>query len=122
MAKVWILDTETKGTGAQMVPLDKAQEPAPARGVVVAPDHIARPEKVVEPRGPRKFKVVDVMTRQVLAEGAGARATVDLLKEVRSVVDVTVYVWEEHAGKWQQLAQREQKMLWDLAVAARSNA
>jgi hypothetical protein len=24
MAKVWVLDTETKGTGAQMVPLEKA--------------------------------------------------------------------------------------------------
>jgi hypothetical protein len=26
MAKTWILDTDTKGTGAQMVPLDKAVE------------------------------------------------------------------------------------------------
>src|SRR3954452_20074048 len=120
MGKVWILDTETKGTGAQMRPLDKAQETAPGRGVVVAPEHVARPEKVVEPRGPRKFKVVDVMTRQVLAEGAGARVTVDLLKEVRSVVDVTVYVWEEQAGKWQQLDQREQKMLWDMARGHRA--
>jgi hypothetical protein len=25
MAKVWVLDTETKGTGAQMVPLEKVQ-------------------------------------------------------------------------------------------------
>jgi hypothetical protein len=32
MAKVWVLDTETKGTGAQMVPLEKVQEkPAPQR-------------------------------------------------------------------------------------------
>jgi hypothetical protein len=32
MGKVWVLDTETKGTGARMVPLDKVQakpEPAP---------------------------------------------------------------------------------------------
>jgi hypothetical protein len=32
MGKVWVLDTETKGTGAQMVPLEKVQaksEPAP---------------------------------------------------------------------------------------------
>jgi hypothetical protein len=26
MAKTWVLDTETKGTGANMVPLEKAQE------------------------------------------------------------------------------------------------
>jgi hypothetical protein len=32
MAKVWVLDTETKGTGAQMVPLEKVLEkPAPKR-------------------------------------------------------------------------------------------
>ncbi len=30
MGKVWVLDTETKGTGAQMLPLEKALEkPAP---------------------------------------------------------------------------------------------
>ena len=34
MGKVWVLDTETKGTGAAMVPLEKAQkqpEPRKAR-------------------------------------------------------------------------------------------
>jgi hypothetical protein len=32
MGKVWILDTETKGTGAQMVPLEKTLEkPAPKK-------------------------------------------------------------------------------------------
>jgi hypothetical protein len=31
MGKVWVLDTETKGTGANMVPLEKTQAaPAPA--------------------------------------------------------------------------------------------
>lgn len=30
MSKVWVLDTDTKGTGAQMVPLEKAlEQPAP---------------------------------------------------------------------------------------------
>ena len=28
MGKVWVLDTETKGTGAHVVPLEKAQEHA----------------------------------------------------------------------------------------------
>jgi hypothetical protein len=120
--KIWILDTDTKGTGAQMVPLDKAEEKraAEGRGVVVAPDHSERkPEKPRKPRGPRRFKVVDVMTRATLAEDAGARETVDLLKGVRSMVDVSVYVWEDDAGAWQQLTQREQRMLWDRAVAER---
>src|SRR5215210_6042018 len=31
MAKVWVLDTETKGTGAEMVPLEKVQKDAEGR-------------------------------------------------------------------------------------------
>jgi hypothetical protein len=30
MAKTWVLDTDTKGTGANMVPLEKVQEKADA--------------------------------------------------------------------------------------------
>ena len=118
--KVWILDTDTKGTGAEMIPLEKAEEKqaAQGRGVVVA-GRAARREKPPVPRGPRTFRVVDVMTRQVRAEGIGARETIDLLKGVRSIVDVSVEVWEEQAGAWQQLTQREQRMLWDRAVAER---
>ena len=118
--KVWILDTDTKGTGAEMIPLEKAEEKqaAEGRGVVVA-GRTARREKPPAPRGPRTFRVVDVMTRQVRAEGIGAREAIDLLKGVRSIVDVSVEVWEEQAGAWQQLTQREQRMLWDRAVAER---
>lgn len=41
MGKVWNLDTETKGTGANMGPIEKAQkrpEPAPARSNLRRPD------------------------------------------------------------------------------------
>jgi hypothetical protein len=31
VGKVWVLDTETKGTGANMVPLEKAQKKAEAK-------------------------------------------------------------------------------------------
>src|SRR4051812_48256581 len=110
--KTWILDTETKGTGAQMVPLD-GRRAVEGRGVVVV-EPKAKPEKPPEPKLPRRFKVVDVMTRRVLAEGADTRTTVDLLEGVRSVVDVSIYVWEEKAQKWQQLTQREAHMLWAL--------
>ena len=109
---VWVLDTETKGTGAQMVPLDGRRR-VDARGLVVVQPNPKR-EKPPEPKGPRKFKVVDVMTRRVLAEGADARTTIDLLEGVRSIVDVSIYVWEPKAGKWKGLSQREAHMLWDL--------
>ena len=115
MAKKWILDTESKGTGAQMVPLEKAlrgRAGKPARRPV--PPARPKPEPAPEPAAPRRFKVVDVMTREVLADGAGTRATVDLLGEVRSLVDVAIYVWSEPLERWQPLSFRESKMLWDL--------
>src|SRR3954454_126876 len=110
--KTWVLDTETKGTGAQMVPLD-GRRSVDARGLVVF-QRKAKPEKPPEPKLPRKFKVVDVMTKRVLAEGADTRTTVELLEGLRSLVDVSVQVWEDKAGEWQQLTQREAQMLWSL--------
>jgi hypothetical protein len=112
---VWVLDHETKGTGAQMVPLDKKVDAdRKSGGLVVVEQRPKPPEKPPAPRGPRRFRVVDVMTRKVLADGADTRTTVELLEGVRSVVDVSVYVWEEQAGKWQQLTQRETQMLWGM--------
>ena len=59
------------------------------------------------------------MTREVLAEGAGTRATVDLLEDIRSIVDVAIYVWSDVAEKWQLLSFAESKMLWDLRGRSR---
>jgi hypothetical protein len=61
MGKTWVLDTETKGTGANMVPLEKLQEKADApprrraaRPAGSAPRRRARtPEKPVQ-RTPEK--------------------------------------------------------------------
>jgi hypothetical protein len=116
MGRVWVLNTETKGTGAEMVPLEKVLKPRdPAIAPVFVP-HTRRPPAATDPpaKAPRKFKVVDVMSRQVLAEDADARAAVDLLKEVRSIVDVRVYVWEPKRASWRMLSLREQRMLWAL--------
>jgi hypothetical protein len=116
MAKVWVLDTETKGTGAQMVPIEKthAGSPNEGRSAIVLTETKPKPPKPPEPRGPRRFKVVDVMTKRVLAEDADARATVDLLRETRSIVDVTIFVWEAKRGTWQELSLREKQMVWRL--------
>jgi hypothetical protein len=115
MAKIWVLDTETKGTGAQMVPLDKVVKKRAGRDRPVFVPR--RPGKAPvppppEPKAPHRFKVVDVVTGQVLADGANARVTVDLLKELRSVVDVRIYVWEPKPSKWRLLTLGEQKALW----------
>ena len=120
MSKKWILDTETKGTGAQMLPLEKVlREPAgkPARRPVRPAKQ--RPMLAPEPAKPRRFMVVDVMTRDVLADGAGTRETVDLLDAVRSIVDVAIYVWSDVTEQWQLLTFAESKMLWNLRGVTR---
>jgi hypothetical protein len=114
VGKVWVLDTETKGTGAHVAPLEDARRPKAAgteRFEVRRPPPRAAPEP--RPREPRRFRVTDVMTRQVLVEDAGARATVEALRDVRSVVDVLVEVWDPERERWRSLTHAEQRRLWD---------
>ena len=121
MAKTWVLDTETKGTGAEMVPLEKLQQRrrSAREGARAAERRRWRfrkrePEPPAErPRQPRRFKVVDVMTREVLAEDVAVRRVLELLGESRSVVDSIVYVWDREHDDWRPLTMREQKLLWD---------
>ena len=123
MAKVWVLDTDTKGTGANVVPLERVLK----RGSDAGPRYgfpgfdFRKPDlrrefaddAPAEPRKPLEFKVVDVMSRRVLAEGADARATVAALEGVRSVVDVTIYVWDAERERWQMLTLAETRALWE---------
>jgi hypothetical protein len=115
MGKVWVLDTETKGTGANMVPLERVSKRSSTPEPLFVPPKL-RPREPAEPtpRPPRRFKVVDVMTRQALVEGTGTRETVDALEGVRSIVDVNVYVWEEERAAWRLLTLPEQRAIWEL--------
>jgi hypothetical protein len=116
MGKVWVLDTETKGTGANMVPLDRVRKrPSAPEPLFVPRKPQPRPAEEPRPRPPRRFKVVDVMTRQTLVEDAGARETVEALRGVRSNVDVNVYVWHGEDERWRLLTLPEQRAIWDLA-------
>lgn len=132
MAKTWVLDTDTKGTGAEMAPLEKVQERK--RSTRAGSDdqklrrrrsrprrRSAEPAAEEKPRRPRSFKVVDVMTRRPLVEGVGIRETLELLNETRSVVDVIVYVWDCEEKGWRPLTMREQKLLWARRSAARAS-
>ena len=114
MGKVWILDTETKGTGANMVPLDRAlRRPGSDAGEGFRLPALKPPGPAPEaPRAPRRFKVIDVLTREVLADGADARATVALLEGVRSIVDVTIWVWQPEDERWRLLSLEEARALW----------
>jgi hypothetical protein len=128
MAKIWVLDAETKGTGANMVPLDKVlKKPAPADERML---RVRRPKAAdgapeaesSEPREPHRFRIVDVMTRQVLADDIDARATVAVLEDTRSVVDVLIDVWEPDTGDWRRLTLSEQKALWGFRGTTRASS
>jgi hypothetical protein len=115
VAKVWVLDTETKGTGAQMVPLEKAvrqpaSEPEQRRARPVPKS--SRKEKKAEPTPPRRFRVIDALSRELLADDADARETVELLRGIEQPVDVSVYVWEPKAERWRLLTSHEKSLLW----------
>jgi hypothetical protein len=114
MAKVWVLDTSTKGTGATMVPLESVLRKPGGRSepIYVPPPRAPKPPVPAEARPKRVFKVIDVRSRQVLAEGATARATIEVLSGVRSIVDVNVYLWLPAQEKWRLLSFDEQRLLW----------
>jgi hypothetical protein len=116
MGKVWILSTETKGTGANMVPLERvtrrSSNPEP---LVVAAKPRPRPPDPPAPRAPRRFRVVDVMTRQAIVQDAGVREVIDALAGVRSIVDVDVYLWQEERERWRLLTFSERHAMWELA-------
>jgi hypothetical protein len=123
VGKTWVLDTATKGTGASVVPLDRVAKPSTDRAgdkLYVPPEPAPKPQPEPPPRRPRAFRVVDVVTRMTLAEHTGTRATLEVLQDVRSIVDVHVSVHVPETDSWRLLTLGEQRALWDArgAVAA----
>jgi hypothetical protein len=116
VGKTWILDTATKGTGASVVPLDRGRTPPAARSgepIFVPPKRAPKRRPEPAPRRPRAFRVVDVVTRETLAEHADTRATLELLRTVRSIVDVHVSVHVPETDSWRLLTLGEQRALWN---------
>ena len=112
MAKVWVLDTDTKGTGAQMVPLETVQHQPTAEHERIFADLTTEPPQPAGPKARPSFKVVDAMTRRVLAEDADTRTTIDVLEGVRRLVDVSLYVRQRETDSWRRLSHGEEKLLW----------
>jgi len=113
--KIWVLDTETKGTGANVVPLESTlRKPAgAAEPLYVPPKRAPRPPQPPAPRLPRSFKIVDVTSGEVLAEGVDTRAAIRVLEGLGSVVDVRIYQWDDTTERWILLTLGEHKSLWD---------
>ena len=110
-----MLDTETKGTGARMVPLDRFEHPdAPKHEKPwVPPKRRPREPKAPEPRAPRRFRIVDVLSRRVLQEDAGVRDTLALLGDIPHVTDVNISVWEPGDERWRLLTLAERTAVWE---------
>jgi hypothetical protein len=119
MGTTWVLHTETKGTGAQMVPLESVTGRASSTEPVFVPRRVPGPAGTEEPQrlAPRRFKLVDVMTRETIVEDVPARQAIDALSDVRSMVDVNVYVWQDEHDRWRLLSFPEQRAMWELARA-----
>jgi hypothetical protein len=83
---------------------------------VIAPDDPdAGNEPATEPEAPRvarRFKVVSVLSREVLADDVGVSEALQALSNVGSVVDVNVYVWEASEEDWRPLTMAERRTLW----------
>jgi hypothetical protein len=127
MAKTWVLETHTKGTGANIVPLEEgapapAAEPREREPLFVPRKPAPRPAPAPAPKAPSRFRVVEVTTGRVLAEDAGVRATVELLRDVPSIVDVAIWTWSARHGRYVLLTHREQRRLWELRDAVRPAA
>src|SRR4051812_5512007 len=98
-----------------MVPLESVLEKPKPRSepLFVPPKPPPREPKPPEPPVPRRFKIVEVVTQEVLAEGVPTREALAVLKAVRSNVDVRVYVRQPKADRWRLLTLDEQRLLWD---------
>lgn len=72
-----------------------------------------KPRKEPTPRPPRRFKIVDVVTNDTLAEHVDTRTALRVLRDVHSTTDVRVYVSAPDTGGWRLLSLREQRALWD---------
>src|SRR5919198_359476 len=79
----------------------------------VPPKRTPREPKPPAPRQPRRFRIVDVETRAVLADDVAARDALGVLSDVRSSVDVHVSVWEPKTERWRLLSLAEQRAMWD---------
>ena len=126
MAKTWVLDTETKGTGANVVPLEKVLR-RPGKEPDLATVTFERPPsspavEAPEPAAPLRFKVVDVLGARELARDVGLPATLRLLEGMHTVLDARVYVWMPISRRWRLLTLDEHKLLWEFRGRERAGA
>jgi hypothetical protein len=98
-----------------MVPLDELEDrgrPKPGK-MWVPPKRTPREPEPPKPRPPRRFRVLDVVTRAVLLEDGSVHETLELLGGVEHINDVNLYVWEPDDERWRLLSMAEQRVVWE---------
>jgi hypothetical protein len=113
MSKVWVLDTETKGTGAHVEPLDRARSSAERPLSVTRFKPPERPAPEPPARTARRFRVVDVLSAQLLVDDVQAPAAIAALRLLRKPIDARVYVREQDEERWRLLTLGETRALWE---------
>jgi hypothetical protein len=102
-----------------MVPLERTTKRSSPAEPVFVPRKTGPPRRpeapAPGPKAPRRFRIVDVQTRQTLADGAAAREAVDVLSGIRSLLDVNVYAWDEARARWRLLTVSAQRAMWEFA-------
>ena len=106
-----------------MVPLERHQVgPSPPVPGFKLPRLKERQKPEPEPRGPLRFRLVDVVSRELLADDVDARGAVAAMRGLNSVIDVSAYVWNNETDRWRLLTLAETRALWELrgeaAIAA----
>ena len=82
-------------------------------GLWVPPEKTPREPKPPEPPAPRRFRVLDVVTREVLLGDGSVREMLSLLGTVEHMNDVNLYVWEPGGERWRLLSIAEQGVVWE---------
>ncbi len=113
MAKTWVLDTETKGTGAHVEPLRDARRGPEKELSLTRFKAPPRAPAVTAAPGPRRFRVVDVLGGGLLADDVGIEAALAALEPLRNALDARVYVRSGEGARWRLLTLAQTRALWD---------
>ena len=115
MAKTWVLDTETKGTGAHIAPLSTRERTGEKELAIVQLERAPRAPQQPQPAPRTRFRVIDVLGASVVGEELDVRHAVAALAKMRSALDARVYVRASEDARWRLLSLADTRRLWQLA-------
>ena len=115
MGKVWVLGSETKGTGANMVPLERVlRKPSAHTETVFVP----RKPHPRPPEAPKPRARSGLSDEGSARDAARARETIDALAGFRSIVDFTSRA-AARAERWRILTLDESRQCGRSGTASR---